>query len=1447
MGRNRVLSFIAQFSPPHKDSRIPTPTSSPKTDTFQKPAPVPKPESSPDSFSTPSPPAHRNPPSEPTPASSPATTPVEEHAAPPHSLNNSPSSSPAGRSSRRSSRPLSMVQTYQPPVMAVNEQTLPELQPIFTLLNSHANKLYQEGYFLKLDDQDIRGNPNPDRTWTECFAQLVGTVLSLWDAAELDAAGEDGEVLPKFINLTDASIKMIESLPTKSNDEQPLQNILSISTAGRNRYLLHFNSHHSLIQWTSGIRLAMFEHSTLQEAYTGALVAGKGKTLNNINIIMERARQPIQEWVRVRFGAGVPWRRCYCVIDPPSEKEYQKAQKEFKKKSPYDRHGPVLKGEIRFFDTKKEAEKKKKHQRPIATITDAYSAYAIYPQAKELIDSSTLLKIEGDITIHSEPPSSTEGFVFIMPETHPAVSGFEMLLRFLFPTWDTFALYGRPGRLVASSLDSRSLMFAMPKHKRYGYLELLDVSGLILTNGSSSWSEREWRKKLKELTGQRMAAMEEAGGSHSRSTSRNSKRLSYGAQNSGSRPRVGFAEDGGSVRSSRSLSVSRTGRNESAPPDPNRERAPPATAGYPGHSRNISDTQIGDGPFAFGSDMSPPGPPAMRGSERIRTFASDLASTPERVSSEDDSPVRGPMANNLEEMQRMETPEPVNAPPAFAHGAGSRPLQKPQPSPEMRRATNRLSHTTLSQLAKAGGFAPDAFSSDESHEHRAEDERSGRGHMHTDQRGLAVQPQTSANAVGTNANVNGSREAVTSPTTASSAGGSPAPPPPLRDPARKRSNSPLRGASNDQARNPPPAFHPGPHGPQPAGRYPSPARRRTPSPGPHRHQSPPAPGGSPSINRKPLPARTTSLSHDRDTAGHPASHPASPQSPNMFHFPGSGARFRQLDEFTSPAVPSQGQSNQRSVTVGFDDASSTGSPDYASTRPSIDTQESVDRPPARAGKLKTIGDDPTSPSKAGSDKEYDIPEINFGPTLNYAAPVLPSDKASSKDSSKRNDASPGSGRKSPGLAAALSHFRRQSDDTSTNRRSVAWPGPPTGPSTTPTPLYAHQRTSSTNTVTDYRASHSRHSSADLLSSGRPISHSHSRHSSVDLLSSGRPVSRGTAAVLSGTEVPKGPANRGGLHSRSSSADLLSSGRPQSMGTGAVLSVGEVSSHLSAREQEHVARVTGTPLIAMATNKAPSQTQSGLVGAIEFRERERAQMRQGISGQAVAQAIDQRQREQHQQAQRAAQAAYAQQQAQFAAQQAQARPQTPGGIGVGMMMGSGVPSLYGPPIQPRPQTPGSMGMMMDGGAPSPYNPPPQARPQTPGAMGMMGGAPAYPPSMAGMNNRSMSPGPGLMSPARFGQTPPPPRPQMMPHTTSYGNGVPGPQGFPQGNGWNMGNMPHRPGPPPMPSPGMGFGMQGGRPQSPAFQLPPQGQYAPPGTPGGPRPGTPGRMQFQGQAF
>ncbi|KAF3060042.1 hypothetical protein GL218_05136 [Daldinia childiae] len=1189
--------------------------------------------------------------------------------------------------SRSSSRPLSMVQTYQPPLMDVNEDTIPELQPIFTFLNSHANKLYQEGYFLKLDDQNTQGKPNPDRTWTECFAQLVGTVLSLWDAAELDAAGEDGEVLPKFLNLTDASIKMIESLPTRSNEEQPLQNILSISTAGRNRYLLHFNSRHSLIQWTAGIRLAMFEHSTLQEAYTGALIAGKGKTLNNIGVIMERARTPMDQWVRVRFGAGVPWRRCWCVISPPDEKEFIKAQKEHKKKSPYDRHTPLLKGDIKFYDSRKDGKKHKK-MLPIATISDAYSAYALYPQAKSLIDASTLVKIEGNITIHSDPPTESEGFVFIMPEVHPAVSGFEMMLRFLFPTWDTFGLYGRPGRLVASVLDSRSLMFAMPKHKRYGYLELLDVSGLILSEGSSSWNEREWRKKLKELTGTRMNSAEDGASSSSSSgqTNGHSKRLSFGpAAGGSSKPRVGFADEAPPpVRTSRSMSLGSRPppQNDPAPPIPD---ASAVIGEKSGHVRNASDSNI-PGPM-------PPQPPShqdssyasspassMRGPNAGRAFINDLAATPERMSSDEDRtdlPIR-----DFEGMRRMPTPEPVSQPPSFSHAPGHVPTTRPYHSPEMRRANSRLSMTTLAQLATAGGVP---VGEDPRDNERSNEERRGPPSRGPDQRGQQLPVHAHANNAGISANA-GSREVLRE-----NQPQSPGLPPPQMDPSGMRSRSPL-----NQTMGPPP---PGPRGPSPgSGNRPkTPTSRpgtasgnRPPQPGygpppgnmppgqrgppygmappgrgrgrpppnmapgrgrpnypPQENmyrgyppQGPPGPGGpdrprspanrqplpplntSPPIHRKPLPARSDSLQHRhiRDDM--------TPQSPSTSSGSLTGNRIdaaglgqvRPLN--TTPRAPpnvgvhrvdtSKSQSSSR-----YDDSASTDSPDYASSRPSTDTATSSDRERPRAGVLRTIGNADDSPTQARG-ANFDIPDIDFGPTLNYGtAPVA---KAPTPTNPQPRSFSPGPRsnspahvppRRSPG--AEMGHNRQESEDTL--RRSMIWqpatPGSgPGGHGLSPeefvqqravaaavTPQYVHQRHSSGMSLGGLRAGTptpplNRSQGSDYIGT-------HSRNNSQDLLQ--RPSSRGPNELLQ---------------------------RPGSRGAGAVLGgQGVNDAHLSAREQEHVARVTGSPLINMAGNRNAPQTSGGLVGAIEAREREKQQMKQGWSSQAAQYAINQRQQQQ----------------------------------------------------------------------------------------------------------------------------------------------------------------------------------------------------------------------------
>ena len=258
----------------------------------------------------------------------------------------------------------------------------------------------------------------------------------------------------------------------------------------------------------------MFEHTSLYEAYTGSLVAAKGKHLNGINSILAPAKFKYEDWARVRFGAGTPWRRCWFVISPPDEKELQKARK-LMKKSAYDRLSIPVTGNIRFYETKKT-----KKAIPIATVTQVFSAYAIYPQSKALIDTSTLVKLEGRITTHT-PESSSEGLVFVMPEPHAGVSGFEMMLRFLFPTFDTFNLYGRPTRLVADTNHIKSIMFAFPKERRYGYLDVLDIANLLQTPGSQEWSEAQWRKQLKEATQRRISS------GRSRSDSVNSVRPRY--------------------------------------------------------------------------------------------------------------------------------------------------------------------------------------------------------------------------------------------------------------------------------------------------------------------------------------------------------------------------------------------------------------------------------------------------------------------------------------------------------------------------------------------------------------------------------------------------------------------------------------------------------------------------------------------------------------------------------------------------------------------------------------------------------------------------------------------------------------------------------------------------------------------------------------------------------
>lgn len=72
---------------------------------------------------------------------------------------------------------------------------------------------------------------------------------------------------------------------------------------------------------------------------------------------------------------------------------------------------------------------------------------------------------------------------------------------------------------------------------------------------------------------------------------------------------------------------------------------------------------------------------------------------------------------------------------------------------------------------------------------------------------------------------------------------------------------------------------------------------------------------------------------------------------------------------------------------------------------------------------------------------------------------------------------------------------------------------------------------------------------------------------------------------------------------------------------------DVSNHLSAREQEHVARMTGSSFFDISGHSKKSQSQvnpMGLVSTIDAREREKREMKEGMSNQMVQHAITQRQ-------------------------------------------------------------------------------------------------------------------------------------------------------------------------------------------------------------------------------
>lgn len=418
------------------------------------------------------------------------------------------------------------------------DELSPELVPIVTLMSSQAHRRYHEGIFMLYYDLNGDGKP-ADREWKEVYGILTGNQLAYWDAAHLAEYRSNPEALletsakPNYINFTDSVYNAMKTLPAA---KQNLDNVIIVSTTLKNRYIIQLKSYNELVNWYLALRLASYEYQSLQEAYTAALLSARGSRLLDIRTVLAEKRFDHEDWVSIRYGSGMAWKRCYAVVQPSTSK----------KKS-------FTPGRILFFEN----EQKKKKQL-MAVVSNASSVTAVFPQSHMLIDHSTMLKLEGFINFKSPSLStktskrSVDDFkntsIFLMPEQHSSVPGFDTLIRFLMPLLDSFGLYGRPKRLKADRIDPESLLFGLPTLPRVHYLELSDLDKFAQTDSMFSWDVKQWNSNLKAIMKAKLDRGYEGCGSD---------RGVAGAVSSLSSPRMTSTSSGSTGTRSASSSVSR--------------------------------------------------------------------------------------------------------------------------------------------------------------------------------------------------------------------------------------------------------------------------------------------------------------------------------------------------------------------------------------------------------------------------------------------------------------------------------------------------------------------------------------------------------------------------------------------------------------------------------------------------------------------------------------------------------------------------------------------------------------------------------------------------------------------------------------------------------------------------------------------------------------------------
>jgi CCR4-NOT transcriptional complex subunit CAF120 len=224
---------------------------------------------------------------------------------------------------------------------------------------------------------------------------------------------------------------------------------------------------------------------------TFLILCGVGRTAPS-TLVRDRR----EGWVRIRIAGQTDWKHLWMAVisatpdapggpprpgsppEPQQQHQKRRISSLFGSRDNSQSQSPSSTPLVAFYLSPKPKDRRK----PFLTLRNVTQAFAVYPERPELINKSTLMKIEGFIGDEEIALGmrKREGWILVMPELEAGVPQANETIRWLIGATvpyslrnccscsitaafhDAFSLYGRPRAYSWDPHEQVSMMFAYP-------------------------------------------------------------------------------------------------------------------------------------------------------------------------------------------------------------------------------------------------------------------------------------------------------------------------------------------------------------------------------------------------------------------------------------------------------------------------------------------------------------------------------------------------------------------------------------------------------------------------------------------------------------------------------------------------------------------------------------------------------------------------------------------------------------------------------------------------------------------------------------------------------------------------------------------------------------------------------------------------------------------------